>query len=342
LTGGRGTGLSSANRVIAGLKVAFSVLACTLIIGFVDWRQIAGLIGDASPLWLAGVLALAFADRGIMAFKWILLIRGSVRRIPAADLVSSYYVGAFWGKFLPTTVGGDLVRVAWLGGKFGSGATVLSSVLIERLLGAMALAAFAVVGLGLLTAYARLNEPILALLTLALLVASTVIALVTFHRALHGRIVTALERLSPFDGVRRRLTKLSLALQRFRDRPQALRLFFLLSLFEQLFPILGTYLAARAFGVELSLVWVLMGMPIILAVSRVPISVQNLGIQEGIYAFVFALAGVPASSSILLSVTQRAAGVLSTLPGALFMLPGGWRGVRRLALEATTARVDSD
>lgn len=317
-----------------GLKVLFTLGACGFLVALVDWRQVARLSARADATWLAVVVVMAFADRAFMAFKWIRLVRASDERFPQAELTRAYYVGCFWGKFLPASVGGDLIRVAWLAGRFGQGAFLLSSVMVERLLGAVALAVFAVVGLALLPTRIGWVEPTVAALTAGFLVLCLVLALFVFHRALHEFTVATVRRLIPFRSVGRWITKLSEALKRFGDRPEALRSFLALSLVEQLFPILGNYLVARAFGIELSLMWVVIGTPIVLAVSRIPISVQNFGIQEGIFVFVFSLAGLPPASSILLSIVQRVAGILSTVPGVAFMLPGGWEGARRLAARA--------
>jgi uncharacterized protein (TIRG00374 family) len=323
---------SAASRLALAGKVLVSVLACALLVGFVDWRRFAELALAARPAWLAAALAVAFANRAFMAWKWIVLLRGVGDRTPAGELWGAYYVGAFCGKFLPTSVGGDLLRVAWLARRTGNTAIVLSSVLIERLLGAVALALFAAVGLALLAAVAGRTELRLAGVTLGLLAAAALGAGVLFHGRSLGLVLAALERLVPVRALRRGLGRLGDALTHFRGRPRALRRFLWLSLAEQLFPILFLALAARAFAIDLPLVWILIGLPVILAVSRVPVSVQNLGVQEGIFVFVLSLAGVPASSAVLLSMAQRLAGVLSTAPGALLLPRGVWRG--RTALEA--------
>jgi len=77
----------------------------------------------------------------------------------------------------------------------------------------------------------------------------------------------------------------------FRDKRWLLMTFLVLSILEQAFPIIANYMWAKALSIDVPLVWLIMGMPIILAVSRLPISVKSIGIQEGAYAFVFSLGG---------------------------------------------------
>jgi hypothetical protein len=78
---------------------------------------------------------------------------------------------------------------------------------------------------------------------------------------------------------------------------------------------------AKAYSIELSLVWLMMVVPIILAAARAPISLQGWGVQEGAYAFIFSSAGIPLSNAVMISMTGRILLILSSFPGALWTLP---------------------
>ena len=58
---------------------------------------------------LTGVLA--NCDRVLMAFKWNLLLQVKQLRVPFREVLKSYYFGTFWGIVLPSSIGGDAVRV---------------------------------------------------------------------------------------------------------------------------------------------------------------------------------------------------------------------------------------
>ena len=56
--------------------------------------------------------------------------------------------------------------------------------------------------------------------------------------------------------------------------------------------------------------------PIVIFIVRIPISLDGLGIQEGLYVALFAYAGLSASESFLLSLVGRVVTLVGMLPGA--------------------------
>lgn len=110
----------------------------------------------------------------------------------------------------------------------------------------------------------------------------------------------------------------------FKAKPGLLVWFLILSTCEQAFPIISTFIMARAFFIDLSLTWAIITVPIILAISRMPISINSFGVRESAYAFMLSLAGVTVSQSVVMSLVDRVLLLVATLPGALWMiLPSG-------------------
>ncbi len=63
-------------------------------------------------------------------------------------LLGAYLAGQFANNFLPTTVGGDALRIAQLGRRIGSYSQASASVFVERLTGFLALSLLANAGAG--------------------------------------------------------------------------------------------------------------------------------------------------------------------------------------------------
>jgi hypothetical protein len=177
-------------------------------------------------------------------------------------------------------------------------AAATASVVMERVLGLLALV---LVVFGCLVAFAaqeggRFGQ---LLLPVALLMVAGVIGLAW---ALHGRIP-------------RRLERFAAAFRRYAGERAALRSFFGLSLVEQLLPVAANYWMSRALGLEVSFLTFVMTIPIILFVARIPISIDGLGLVEGLYVWLFAYAGLGPSESFLLALMGRVFTVLASLPG---------------------------
>ncbi len=129
------------------LRIIVSVSLLGWLIAMADparvwaaWRAVdLRLIGLAVVIQAGGV--------ALSAYKWQLLLAGRARHQPYAWVLAVYLVGQFANNFLPTTVGGDAVRIAQLGRRIGSYAEAAASVFLERLTGFVALSAIAIGGL---------------------------------------------------------------------------------------------------------------------------------------------------------------------------------------------------
>jgi hypothetical protein len=76
----------------------------------------------------------------------------------------------------------------------------------------------------------------------------------------------------------------------------------------------------RALGLELSFWTFLLVIPIVLFLVRIPISLDGLGVQEGLYVTLFAQAGLGPSQAFLLSLVGRAVTLVGVLPGCFLKL----------------------
>src|SRR5262245_61679493 len=96
-----------------------------------------------------------------MAGKWWLLIRGREAHVGLWAAIRAYYLASFAGYFLPMTVGADAVRVSALAGE-GRTAGLVASIVLERMIGALAQAVLALVSVTTLIALglgARIGPP---------------------------------------------------------------------------------------------------------------------------------------------------------------------------------------
>ncbi|NER32087.1 MAG: flippase-like domain-containing protein, partial [Symploca sp. SIO1C4] len=95
------------------------------------------------PLLMAA-LFIYFLSYYIRSHRWRLLLRAQGVNASIPDLLKSYMVGIFFSNFLPSTLGGDAVRVydAWQLG--ASKSRAVATVIVDRFLGLLGLMLFAV------------------------------------------------------------------------------------------------------------------------------------------------------------------------------------------------------
>jgi glycosyltransferase 2 family protein len=298
------------------LKISVSLGACALLYLIVDWAEFAETLKSANYYWLILVFVLMHVDRAFMGYKWAILLKGADVPTTFGKAIQAYYVGSFWSSFLPLSVGGDVVRIGWMARENKNAPQILSSVVVERLLGALALSLLSSVSFLLFFFYLGWELPAFAKIILVFLVASLGGLAVVFSSWSH-RLLARLLPWVPVASVRSIIEKMTGALITYRRHPRVLFVFLMLSLLQCLIPIVAVYSTARAFQINVPLVWVMIAVPIVLAISSVPVSVKGIGIIEGTYAFLFSFAGIPVSQSVMMSVADRVLQLIVTLPGAL-------------------------
>jgi uncharacterized protein (TIRG00374 family) len=132
------------------------------------------------PIWFYAVsLTVVLAGQVSYALRWRLLLSAAGVRAPVAAVVKQYFVGVFVNNFLPSTVGGDVVKVYYLGRDHGY-RVVTASVVIDRVLGVGLLALLAFVALAMTPiaapqlAAAQIAVGAIAVVTLGVLVVTGV------------------------------------------------------------------------------------------------------------------------------------------------------------------------
>src|SRR5262249_61391966 len=93
-------------------KIAVSVALLWLLISRIDVGRLWTYARHASPSWLLVALALYFVSTCISVARWGRLLHTQHVPIPDTRLLKSYLVSMFYNNFLPSNIGGDVIRIA--------------------------------------------------------------------------------------------------------------------------------------------------------------------------------------------------------------------------------------
>ena len=196
-------------------RYAISFIACAALLWWIDWTVFLQTIELANWYWLVAVLAVILGDRAFMVYKWMILLRSSGVAVSWGMAFRAYFVGAFAEAFLPASIGGDVMRVTWLTYRIANSGKIISSVVVERLLGALALALVAVASFVLFARHLAGTSPELTVAIVAILSISLVGTAVIFSRRAHKamkKVITAI----PFRGLEEMAEKARVAVLEFR------------------------------------------------------------------------------------------------------------------------------
>jgi hypothetical protein len=296
------------------MKAFIRPVVSLALLGVLFWKlgagELWGVLRTADLLWLLVGAALVVAALLISAWKWGLLLCAQGLCVPIPSLFNSYLVGLFFNNFLPSNIGGDVVRVHDVARRTGNPSGVAASVLAERLLAGVALALTAAAALLFGAQYTAQVGPSIGL---ALLLFTGLIALVLNPSVRHW-----IERTVP-AGRAKVLARVTHQMNdALRDRVTVTKVM-ALSFGFQAAVVLVAWAGFAAIDVPVSLGACFLFIPIISAIQLVPVSLNGLGLREGAYVVFFGSIGVEklhaAAASLLFGLLV--AGV-SLAGGALF------------------------
>src|SRR3954467_3430217 len=299
-------------------KAIVSIGLLALLFSRVDVSRLWSVARHASPGWLAAALLLYFLMLLASAMRWGVLLRAQHVRLPFSFLTQSFLVATFFNNFLPSNIGGDVIRITDSAKAAGSKTLATTVVLIDRGLGLLGLALMAAsgatlmhrmavgpVGPGMLWAGFGLGAMIA---TPALLFPETATKVLQPLRVFHQEWVDA------------RLEKLTYALTTFREKPAALAECFAGAVAVQAI-LVAFYLAiARSMHIPVGFAELAVIVPVSFIVQMVPLSVNGFGVREATFGFYFTRLGLPLESALLVSFMGAALIMLFSLSGGVAYL----------------------
>jgi len=310
------------------LKIVVSGGLLYLLLRRVDVAQLWQTARNASLPWLAGALAIYFVMILLSAWRWDLLLRAQHVELPFGTLTNSFLVATFFNNFLPSNIGGDVVRVTDTARAAGSKTLATSIVLLDRGLGLLGLLSVAAIGASAAARASASFGPLgPGLIWIALIAGTGATGLAIMRPGLVGRLLAPL-RMIHQDWVGERIERLVAALSKFRAEPGKVVTCFLGAVLVQ--GILVVFYAAIAHGlhIDVSLAHLSLVVPVSFVVQMLPLSVNGFGVREATFAFYFAQLDLSLESALALSFLGAVLIMLFSTSGAVVYLLRGTRNRR--------------
>jgi hypothetical protein len=280
------------------LRWAGTLLAAVLLIYLFSqqgWQEVLGAIRLIE--WWRFIMAflLMMISRLAVVGRWGVLLRSGGIPIPPRQTLQVTFAGLFASNFLPTTIGGDVVRLAGVARLGYDQAVGLASLVVDRLVGMAGMAMALPLALpGLLDASRQ--APVAAFSLAA-------------RRPLWGRMQPALQRIRH-------------ALALWLGQPRSLLYALGFTWIHMACLFLQVWLLLRGMGEDVPLGMIAGLWSATYFVTLLPVSINGLGVQELSMAFFFTtFASVSPASALVLALLMRVLAMLASLPGAFF-IPG--------------------
>jgi glycosyltransferase 2 family protein len=300
------------HRLWSAARIIVSIAVAAVLITRVPRGELSAAAPDFTPMsgfWTAGALVATLIAVGLSAARWQLVLQVLGRPAPFRRLVELTLAGQFVGTVLPTSIGGDALRVHRLARDTSHGPSSFASVVIERLSGWFILPVLTILAL-------TINRGLLEFGPSRFALALAVVVLV-------GWTIVILIALSPWagrwgsdTGWRRFFAAIHEGLLACRTQPAQVGRIFLSGTAYQLVLIAAGLMLARGFGIDASPTALMAFLPSVLIIQLIPISIGGLGVRESALVLYLQPLGVPAGEAILLGLLIYAVNILVGLLGA--------------------------
>ena len=296
----------SAGRLVRIIGTIIAVALMVWLLSQQDWQEIwqnVAQIGTARFLLAVGML---LASRVAISFRWYALLRGAGEKVTYFSSLRLTFAGLFGNNFLPSTIGGDGIRLAGALQAGWSGAVTTASLVMDRLVGMAGMAAFLPFTLPKVLVHYSLGS-------------AGVLAMAAGSSG-------ESEDENPFQRLLARGKRVVLRIWEtivlWVKRPGTLVLPLLFTFIHMMFTFGMLYLILEGLGEELSF-WEVGGMwGLVYFITLLPISIGGIGLQEWAIWFTFhQLGGVSEAHSLTMALLFRTLMMFSSLPGAVFV-PG--------------------
>jgi hypothetical protein len=313
------------------VRVLVTLVLTGLCTAYLVWRidvsRAFEILAETDPWYFLAAVALMTVTLWPMAWRWQWLLRAKGIEDGLGWLTRAYFVSYAAGQVLPTSVGGDAVRIYETARRHpGRGGPAAASILLERALGGAATLALAAVGF--LLALGKYDVGAYLWLELLFVVATIVAGVLLFSRRAGPILAKGRPLLAPFR-LDRLVGELYAALHSYRENAGLLLAIFALTLGVQALRVLAIWCSGEAVGIDLSpRIYYVMG-PLLFLVMLVPFTINGLAVRESFFVSFLGNVGVGANEAFAAGFLFFLVTVAMSLPGAVILAWEGMRGPAR-------------
>ncbi len=313
------------------LRVGISAILLVLLFKFnkIDLHKLLIDIKGADKVLLAVGFLIFFIVYLLGFLRWQMLLKSAGINIPLKRLAISFSGGVFFSIFLPSTIGGDLVRAADLAGHTQKTKEVIATVFLDRLSGYIGLVI--VVILALLFAKGMVEDKVVLSSVIVIIAVLALVILVLFNSFIYSRITKFLS--TPGAGrIKEMIKGLHHEIHIFRNHRKMILGNLFISFMIQVIAPVSVYFIALSLGIQIDLIYYFIFLPIIGAITLLPVAIGGLGLRESLFVVYFAKAGVVKQLAIAMSLLSFAFIIIyGALGGLIYVLTVRHRWVQHNA-----------
>lgn len=299
------------STLVLMLKVTVSLGSLFLVARAVDWGKMGKVLAHTQFSWVVLALLIFWVAQIFSSLRCVYIARALGGTLNLATSLRAHFVGLWFNQVLPTSMGGDVIKIAMLKEPLGL-SIALRSAILDRLSGLL----FLLLAIALtLPLYAEIfsQQPKLTY-ALSVLAIAGITATVLCAWGAH-----CLQRSRSLHPVLLKLAQIFSDIWLFRMKKPMWEQFWTSAIVH--FNGIAAYaLLGLALGISVDFVTFLLLVPLVFLVALLPISFAGWGVREAGAVWLFGIAGIAKESSLAMSISFGLLLVLAGLPGLFLFL----------------------
>jgi len=277
-------------------RIALSGLLLWYLFGKIDMKTTGDVLKSANLLYI-GCAAFIFVFLNlIILLRWFVFIQALSLTVRVFTVVRYFFIGLFGNLFLPSAIGGDVIKILGLCSESSQKPRVVASVLLDRLSGFAGIVILAIVSA--IFGYQYIKGTSVVYMIVFMGTVSLAIACVLFNERIYSFCSSAFNFFPKF---KKSLMQMHYDVMLLSERQAEGFAAIGISCVNQIVLAFMWFLIAKALHQDISFIYFLIFVPILCVVSSFP-SIGGLGVREAGAAFLFAKVGVDPGVAVSLSL----------------------------------------
>ncbi len=300
-------------RPRGGLIVRLLVTTALFVLIFrtLDLEELLAIYKEIVPRLLMLGIIFQLLSTTLASYRWYLVMQPLGYRQHFGFFLKSYFKGSFFNQGLPTSIGGDAVRVLDVARLGERKRNAFIGVFIDRVLG--------LIGLLVLNLVVNLFNPDLLprglFLVINLVILLGLLGFVSLCLVQHWRLFSRW-------GLTRFFVQISKQVSIVLSSPKQALLQLVLSVAVHFLSLLAIFLIGRSVELDFSLITYLVLVPPALLLTLVPLSLAGWGIREGALISLFTLLGADKVTVLSMSILYGIVLIVASMPGLVVYIKG--------------------
>jgi len=291
------------------VKLLITIAIFYFLFRNIDFIEFSKILFNSHGGWILVALLMQLTSTYLAAYRWFKISQLLVFKERLSFYVQSYFKGTFFNQVLPSSIGGDAVRIIDLTRKEYDKKDAFYVVFVDRVVGLVGLLVLNL--LATLIFFGSFDREFSVLIIFIALFGSLGFSLIfQLHRL---TFLTNIKGLILFVRLANRLNTL------YASR-QLLLKHISISVVVHFFSVLTMYGLSLALGLDLSFQTLLIAVPPVFLLTIVPISLAGWGVREGAMIGIFMLVGADQTKVLAMSILYGLLLILSSLPGSYFWI----------------------